>query len=151
MLFILLYTSECWKMNQRLEKRILALENMCLRRILNISWQQRVSNIEIQNRTGQPLITAVLRKKRWSYLGHVLRMKEGRLPRTAYDWKPGGRRRRGRPKNTLRRTFDRDMRTAETSLIPELEDVTAAALLRDEWRGFVDAPCATNGSGGTKF
>ena len=150
-LSILLYASECWKMNQQLEKRILAFENMCLRRILNISWQQRISNFEIRNRTGQPLITAVLRKKRWSYLGHVLRMKEGRLPRTAYDWKPGGRRRRGRPKNTLRRTFDRDLRTAETSLIPEWEDVTAAALLRDEWRGFVDALCATNGSGGTKF
>ena len=62
-LSILLYASECWKMNQQLEKRILAFENMCLRRILNMSWQQRVSNSEIRNRTGQALITAVSRKK----------------------------------------------------------------------------------------
>ena len=91
---------------------------MCLKRIFNISWQQSVSNSELRNRIGQPVITAVLKKRRWTYLGHVLCMKEGRLPWTAYDWKPGDRRRWGRPKNTLPQTFDRDLRTAETSLVP---------------------------------
>ena len=34
--------------------------------------------------------------------------------------------------------------------VPEWEDVTAAASLQGEWRGFVDALCDTNGARGTK-
>ena len=36
------------------------------------------------------------------------------------------------------------------SLTPQWEDVTAVAQLRDEWKGFVDTLCATDGSGGPK-
>ena len=39
---------------------------------------------------------------------------------------------------------------AGTSKLPEWEDFIAAASRRDEWIGFVDALCATIGSGGTK-
>ena len=136
---ILLYASECWKLNTQLEKRVLAFENMCLRRILNISWQEKVTNIEVRRRTGQPLVTDLLKRRRWTYLGHVLRMPEDRLPNTVYDWRPEGRRKRGRPRHTLRRQYDRDLRNAELSLQPQWEDVMAAAQLRDVWRGFVDA------------
>ena len=149
-LSILLYASECWKINTQLEKRILAFENMSLRRILNTSWQQKITNAEIRRKTGLPPVIELLKRRRWTYLGHVLRMEESRLPRTTYEWKPDGRRKRGGPKNTLRRTHDRDLRTAGTSLIPEWEDVIAAAPMGDAWRGFVDALCATDGSGGTK-
>ena len=148
-LSILLYASECWKINTQLEKRIIAFENMSLRRMLNTSLQQKITNEEIR-RTGQPPVIELLKRRRWTYLGHVLRMEESRLPRTTNEWKPDGRRKRGRPKNTLRRTYDRDLRTAGTSLIPEWKDVIAAAPIRDEWRGFVDTLCATGGSGGTK-
>jgi len=41
-LSILFYASECRKINIRLEKRILAFENMSLRRILNASWQKKL-------------------------------------------------------------------------------------------------------------
>ena len=105
---------------------------------------------EIRRKTGQPPVIELLKRRQWTYLGHVLRMEESRLPRTTYEWKPDGRRKRGCPKNTLRRTHDQDLRTAGTSLIPEWEDVIAAAPMRDEWRGFVDALCATDGTGGTK-
>ncbi|XP_065572915.1 uncharacterized protein LOC136035222 [Artemia franciscana] len=135
---ILLFASECWKLNTQLEKRVLAFENMCLRRILNIPWQEKVTNIEARRRTGQPLVTDLLKRSRWTYLGHVLRMPEDRLPNTVYDWRPEGRRKRGRPRHTLRRQYDRDLRNAELSLQPQWEDVTAAAQLRDVWRGFAN-------------
>ncbi|XP_065583129.1 uncharacterized protein LOC136042141 [Artemia franciscana] len=138
---ILLYASECWKLNTQLEKRVLAFENMCLRRILNISWQEKVTNIEVRRRTGQPLVTDLLKRRRWTYLGHVLRMPQDRLPNTVYDWRPEGRRKRGRPRHTLRRQYDRDLRNAELSLQPQWEDVMAAAQLRDVWRGFDCVTC----------
>ena len=52
-LSILLCASECWKTNTQLEKRILAFENMSLRRMLNTSWQQKITNAE--NRSTSPL------------------------------------------------------------------------------------------------
>ena len=36
-------------------------------------------------------------------------------------------------------------------IITCMEDVTATASLRGEWRGFLDILCTTNGSGGTKI
>ena len=149
-LSILMYASECWKLNQQLEKRILGFENICLRRILKISWHQKITNREIRLKTNQPIVTEVLKKRRWTYLGHVLRMPEDRLPSRVYQWQPEGRRRRDRPKHTLRRQYDRDLKKANISLTPQWEDITAAAQLRDEWRDFVDALCATDGSGGSK-
>ena len=118
-LSILLYASECWKINTQLEKMILAFENMSLRRMLNTSWQQKITNAEIRRKTSQPPVIDLLKRRWWTYLGQVLRMEESRLPRTTCEWKPDGWRKRGRPKNTLRRTYDQDLRTAGTSLIPE--------------------------------
>ena len=143
-LSILKYTSECWKLHQQLEKRILGFENICLRRILKISWQQKITNREIRLKTNQLIVTEVLKKRRWTYLGHVLRMPEDRLPSRVYQWQPEGR--RGRPKHTLRRQYARDLKKANISLTPQWEDITAATQLRDEWREYDDA----DGSGGSK-
>ena len=109
-LSILMYASECWKLNQQLEKRIFGIENICLRMILKISWHQKITNREIRLKTNQPIVTEVLKKRRWTYLGHVLRMPEDRLPSRVYQWHPEGRRRRGRPKHTLRRQYDWDLK-----------------------------------------
>ena len=107
------------EINSQLEKRILASENMSLRRILNKSWQQKITNAEIRRKTGHPPVIEVLETRRWTYLGHALCKEESHLPRTTYEWKPDGRRKQGRRKNTLRRTYDRDQKTYSTSLLPE--------------------------------
>ena len=39
---VLLYAAETWHLNIQQEKKILAFENNCLRRILNIHWSERV-------------------------------------------------------------------------------------------------------------
>ena len=62
-LSVLFYASICWKLDVGTEKRLTAFENMCLRRVMGIGWRQRVSNIEVRRRTGQPLITEVIKKK----------------------------------------------------------------------------------------
>ena len=147
---ILLYAGKCWKLKTQLEKRVLAFENMCLRRILNISWQEKVTNIEVRRRTGHPLVTDVLKRKRWTYLGHVLHMPEGWPLNTAYECCPEGRRKRGRPRHALRRQYNWDLNNAEMYVQPQWEDVTASTQLQDVWRVFVDALCAAPGSGGSK-
>ncbi|XP_065567225.1 uncharacterized protein LOC136031479 [Artemia franciscana] len=105
---ILLYASECWKLNVQLEKRTLAFENVCLGKILNISWQDRVTKVVVRRRTGQPPLTDILKQRR-NYLVHVLQMSRDRLLNNVYGWQPKDGRKRGRPKHTLRRLYDRDL------------------------------------------
>ena len=146
----LLYSCECWKLNQHQEKRILAFENNCLRRILNINWRDHITNQTVRSISRQPLVTDVIRQRRWRYLGHVIRMAGDRLPRTVLEWQPEGTRRRGKPKNTLRRTYQRDLKHINAIVQPQWEDVWAAAHMRDDWRLFLDALGASGGTGGTK-
>ena len=61
---MLLYASEYEKLNIQLEKRVLALENMCLGRIQNILWQEKVTNIEVCQQTGQSLVADLLKHRK---------------------------------------------------------------------------------------
>ena len=79
-----MYASEYWKLNQQLEKRVLGSENICLRRILKINWHQTIANREIRLKTNQSMVTEVMKKRRWKYLGHVLSMPTDRLPSSVY-------------------------------------------------------------------
>ncbi|VDP41985.1 unnamed protein product [Schistosoma margrebowiei] len=50
------------------------------------------------------------RKKRWKWIGHTLRKAPNCVTGQALTWNPQGQRRRGRPKNTLRREMETDIR-----------------------------------------
>jgi hypothetical protein len=41
-----------------------------------------------------------IKTKQLQWYGHVQRMEEGRLPKEVLEWRPSGRRKRGRPKLT---------------------------------------------------
>jgi hypothetical protein len=43
---------------------------------------------------------AIYITKQLQWYGHVQRMEEGRLPKEVLEWRPSGRRKRGRPKLT---------------------------------------------------
>ena len=98
----------------------------------------------------QPLVTEVIKYRRWRFLGHVLRIPDNRLPKTTFQWNPGGSRRRGRRMKALRRTYEKDRATINTAIVPNWADVLAAAHLREEWRSLTDALWALDGAGGKK-
>ena len=52
--------------------------------------------------------------------------------------------------NTLRRTYQWDLKHINAIVQPQWEDVWAAAHMRDDWRLFLDALGASGGTGGTK-
>jgi len=85
----------------------------------------------------QPLSVAV-RKKRWRWLGHVLRMETDSLPRVALRWTPQGRRRRGMPKVTWRRTMARELKECGLSL----ETARRKAEDLQRWRTLTEASWA---------
>ena len=53
-------------------------------------------------------ISCEIRRRRWNWLGHVLRREDENDCFTALGWTPEGRRVRGRPKTTWRRTVEKE-------------------------------------------
>ena len=77
----LLYSSETWTTYRRQEKRLNSFHLRCLRCILRIHWQDRITNFELLERAGIPSIFAILSKRRFTWLGHLQRVDPGRIPK----------------------------------------------------------------------
>ena len=107
-LTVLLYGAECWRVTQRDSQRL----SSCLRKICRIYWTQKIINKELYQRTGQRDITTVIMQRRCRWLGHVIRKDGDSITRTALRWTPdSGRRKRGRPRETCRKTIEAEMKT----------------------------------------
>jgi hypothetical protein len=61
------------------------------------------SNETLREDTIQKYITNIIRRRRWAYIGHALRMHEDRILRPVSMWSPSGKRKQGRPRTTLKR------------------------------------------------
>jgi len=85
---VLLYGCETWRMTKADEKRLDTSLHKCLRRILKVHWPMRVPNDEIRRRAGIEKISAQVRRRRWKWIGHVLRMAPNRNPHVALSWAP---------------------------------------------------------------
>ena len=79
-------------------------------RMFKIYWPMRVTNEEIRARAGLQTISKQVARRRWTWLGHVLRMDHCSHLRIALTWVPEGKRKRGRPRETWRRTIEREMK-----------------------------------------
>ena len=75
---------------------------------MNIRWYEFKTNKEIREMSKQPYITTVIRNRRWGYYGHALRMNDTKISKQLTKWNTTGKRKRGRPKETLRRTPERE-------------------------------------------
>ena len=75
-------------------------------------WQQRISNEEIQRIADTNNISCEIRRRRWNWIGHILRREDGNDCITALGWQPEGKRARGRPKTTWRRTVEKERNVA---------------------------------------
>ena len=76
----LLYCSESWTLRARQEKKLNAFHMRCLRCILHITWQDKVTNNNVLERAGIPSMYTLLKQIRMRWLGHVVRMDDGRIP-----------------------------------------------------------------------
>ena len=70
---VLLYGCEAWKLTVAEEKKLDRFQFTCLRRILRIWWPQRIQNDAISQVTGVKKISDEIRRRRWNWIGHVLR------------------------------------------------------------------------------
>ena len=71
------YGSESWTMHAHQEKRLNVFHMCCLRRILVITWQDKVTNKVVLEKAGIPSWYTLLKQRRMWWLGHVTRMALG--------------------------------------------------------------------------
>ena len=117
-----------------------------LRKILQIFWPNRITNEELLMRCKQENMGTIILRRRWKWIGHILRMDAQNITRVALHWTPEGRRKRGRPKTTWRRTVEGELKKLKHSW------GTAQKLAQDrqKWRTFVAALHANGGITGSK-
>ena len=99
---IFLYACESWTLTADLQRRIQAMEMRCYRRLLNISYTEHITNVEVRNRIEraigpyEDLLTTVKRRK-LKWYGHVSRY-SGLSKTIMQGTVKGGRRRGGQRK-----------------------------------------------------
>ena len=95
----LLYGSETWRLTENNKRRVEATEMDVLRRSYRISRKDRIRNVTIRQQIGlEETIIKETEQNQLTWYGHVQRMAEVRLPKTALNWMPKQKKARGRPK-----------------------------------------------------
>ena len=107
-----MYGSEAWTTYAKQENRLCSFHLRSTRRILGISWQDRVSNTEVLPRANLPSMFTLLRQRR--LLEHVYRIEDGRIPKDIlYGELASERRSKGRPQLCCKDVCKRDMKALD--------------------------------------
>ncbi|XP_055898268.1 uncharacterized protein LOC129928329 [Biomphalaria glabrata] len=128
---ILLYGSESWTTYTKQERKLNSFHLRCLRRILKVTWKEKLCNSEILARSGIPSIFTALRLLRLCWLGHVRRMEDKRIPKVIlYRQLATGTRKTGHPHLHYIDVIKRDLKLVNINT-DNWEDI---ALDRTRWR-----------------
>ena len=130
----LLYGCETWTIYRRHEKQLHQFHLRCLRSILNISWQDKIPDTKVLERTQLPSVITTMREAQARWAGHVSRLSDSRIPKQLlYDELSQGARKAGgqreRFKDSLKaylKDFNIDVTTWEN-----------AASDRPAWRSMI--------------
>ncbi|PIK49422.1 hypothetical protein BSL78_13685 [Apostichopus japonicus] len=127
----LLYGSETWTTHAKQEKKLNVFHMRCFRKILGITWEDKVTNSEVLSKAKLSTIFAMLSERHLRWLGHVHRMEEGRIPKNLlYGQLECGSRSKGRPHLRYRDSCKRDLQSANID-INSWEDLASQ---RSAWR-----------------
>lgn len=77
-------------------------------------------------------------RRKWRWVGHVLRKDQSDITRESLFWTADGKRKRGRPKTTWRRTAESELKQLGWSW----KEIEKKAKDRTGWRDCVAALCA---------
>lgn len=139
---VLLYGCETWKVTKAISHQLQVVVNRFLRRILGIHWPEKISNDNLRELCQEAPIDHQIKRRKWNWIGHTLRRGPDHVPKQALDWNPQGKRKRGRPKQTWRRSvFDEAKRIGKT-----WSEIKRDAQDRPTWRVTVDALCPNLGT-----
>ena len=95
----LLYGAETWTLTKTMLRKLVAFELWAYRRMLRISWKDKISNeIVLRRIQCQRILIKTIKERKLQYFGHLVR--RGDLQRVLMEAKVEGKRGRGRPKTS---------------------------------------------------
>ena len=145
MLSTALHACETWKSTASICNTLAVFHRQCIRKILGLSWQDRVTNEELMRRSEMQALSEIVQTRRLRLAGHVLRSPDVRPARVAMTWIPeSGRRTSGRTQMTWRTSFKEDLHRMNLTW----HGARRAANNRHRWRN--SSPNVPSGTGGTK-
>ena len=110
---ILLYGNETWTPYAKQEAKLNSFPLCCLRRILGITWQDRIPNTTVLEKAKCSSIHALLSQRRLRWLGHICRMGKGMIPKDfLYGELEKGTHKTGCPLLRFKEVCKRDMKSA---------------------------------------
>lgn len=136
---VLLYACETWKVTSAINNKIQVFINRCLRRIIGIRWPETISNEELWKVTAQHPVAEEIKKRKWNWIGHTLRKPTGSIEKFALDWNPQGKRKRGQPRKTWKRTLEEEVGEGGKTW----REAKSLAQRRVQWRRFTEALCSS--------
>ena len=134
----LLYGCETWTLTKKQIRRLEKFHQTTLRRIAHIKWFHKVTNYEVLSRCNISSLQSMVDRARLRWTGHVVRMKNDRIPKALLY----GRLTTGLPKrgnhNTYLNNVKSTLRECDIGCI-HLEELASE---RNNWRATVKAGIA---------
>ena len=128
---VLLYGAEAWTLKAETRRNIEAAEMWFYRRILRLSYVDRITNIEVLRRVGMKRdLLNIINARQLKFLGHCIRKEK--LEDLAFGGRMDGKRARGGQRQTFLRNFK--------SQLPNARRLWDAARDREGWRRIVMVP-----------
>ncbi|CAF4751217.1 unnamed protein product [Pieris macdunnoughi] len=124
---VLLYGVESWTLTETMSKKLEAFEMWVYRRMLKISWTDRIRNTTVLDRMQENKeVLKTVKKRKLEYFGHVLRnCKKYELLQLIIQGKVAGRRRPGRRRTSwlknLRQWFGQSTKSLFRSAASQLK------------------------------
>ena len=131
---ILLCGSETWRMTEKTMSKLQTFVNRCLK----IYWPDTISNATLWEITGRLSVKEQIKKRKWTWIGHILRRSNTCTARQALGWNPQGSRRRGRPPNTWKRDTERTIQLKGYTW----NQIEQMARDKGRWRRFICDLCS---------
>ncbi|GFO03698.1 hypothetical protein PoB_003020300 [Plakobranchus ocellatus] len=139
---VILYGAECWVVGQKEEQLLETTEMRMLRRIREVTLEDKMRSDDIRKELGVCPIGEKARESRLRWFGHVMRREPENHLKQMLNLEVPGRRPRGRPKGRWRDGITRDMK----QLHIEAEDAED----RSFWRKRTQAADLNLGTGASR-
>jgi len=132
---IVLYGMEGWTLTQKLMDKINAFEMWVYRRMLRISWRDRITNREVLSRLGsETQLLLSIKKRKLQYFGHIMRGDKYQFLQLIIQGKIEGKRAPGRRRTSwlknLRQWFGRNTSSLFRAAVSKVQIAMMIANLR---------------------
>ena len=98
---VLMYGCETWKMTKSDEHVLKVFQNKCLRKIHGICWQDHMTTKELLAKAEISPVSQEVKRRRWNFIGHILRQDRTSDTRTALKLETGGKKKEGETKDNV--------------------------------------------------